>query len=230
MKEKAFTILELLVVIVIIGLLLGILLPVFGRVREEARRAQCANNLRQHGIAWYLYLDDHNELFPQADVLPINGGAGGGTGGKRGNATSEGSGYDAKYRILNPYVGVDVSKDIPAVEKDPALELFHCPDDMKKAYLLPEETNTFDLWGSSYGVNGNIVQTGVQRPLSTITAPPSRLFLEADIELNNPGHKKPGLPFGPFYVMVLFLDGHTGGPYEYSEGFSAGSGVLEDPD
>ena len=65
MREKAFTLLELLVVIVIIGLLAALLLPAFGRAREGARRAMCANNLRQIGIAWHMYLDDHNETFPR---------------------------------------------------------------------------------------------------------------------------------------------------------------------
>lgn len=60
-------------VIVIVGLLAGLLLPVMGRAREGARRAMCANNLRQHGIAWYLYLDDHNGCFPQ-DGVPDQGG------------------------------------------------------------------------------------------------------------------------------------------------------------
>ena len=64
MNKKAFTLLELLVVIAIIGTLLAILIPTLGRTREEVRRAQCVNNLRQHGVAWYLYLDNssqHNE-------------------------------------------------------------------------------------------------------------------------------------------------------------------------
>ena len=89
MDKKGFTLLELLVVIAILGIIIAFLIPAFARAREEARRALCANNLRQHGVAWYLYLDDNNELFPSyaSDVLPINGGLGGRTstfGGKTG--------------------------------------------------------------------------------------------------------------------------------------------------
>ncbi|MBU4377021.1 MAG: type II secretion system GspH family protein [Candidatus Omnitrophica bacterium] len=68
MDKRAFTLIELLVVIVIIGLLIAFLSPVMGAAREGARRAQCANNLRQLGMANYMYADDHNGLIPA--VLP----------------------------------------------------------------------------------------------------------------------------------------------------------------
>ena len=81
-SQRAFTLLEILVVLAIIALLAALLLPVLSKAKEAGRSTVCISNLHQIGIALQLYVDANNNRLPvmrdkyigtnpPADILPL---------------------------------------------------------------------------------------------------------------------------------------------------------------
>jgi len=62
--KRAFTLIELLVVIAIIAILAAILFPVFAQAKMQAKKAADLSNLKQSGVAFLMYTNDADDLFP----------------------------------------------------------------------------------------------------------------------------------------------------------------------
>jgi len=74
-----FTLIELLVVVAIIGLLIAILLPSLRRAREQSKSTVCMSNLRQVGLGFYYYGEDHRGHPPPNRMRSSPGAPDGGT-------------------------------------------------------------------------------------------------------------------------------------------------------
>lgn len=64
MRKSAFTLIELLTVIVIIAILAALLFPVFSQAKQAAKKISCTSNLHQLGVAAALYMGDSDDRYP----------------------------------------------------------------------------------------------------------------------------------------------------------------------
>ena len=71
MRRRAFTLVELLVVVAIIALLIGVLLPALSAARESSISTACGSNLRQLGAGMAMYWGDFKDQMPQMRGDPM---------------------------------------------------------------------------------------------------------------------------------------------------------------
>lgn len=121
-EPRAFTLVELLVVLAIVAILAALLLPSLSQSRAGAQRAACVGNLRQLALATQLYWDDHNGKTFRYRAAATNGGhvywfgwiedATAGEGRRR---------FDATQGALHPYLdgrGVEICPAFPRGARD----------------------------------------------------------------------------------------------------------------
>ncbi|MGO8679251.1 MAG: prepilin-type N-terminal cleavage/methylation domain-containing protein [Limisphaerales bacterium] len=139
----AFTLLELLVVIAVIGILAALLLPALSKAKAKATGASCRNNLKQLQTCWQLYVDDNNGLVPPNRSVLTNGIWRSTPDSWIGSSSAP---YDQTFLPIQQGLlfKYDYNRSLP---------VYHCPDD-KSTVRLPGGRNTSLPRTRSYSMSG----------------------------------------------------------------------------
>ncbi len=216
--RRGFTLIELLVVIAIIVILAAILFPVFARARDSARKTACINNLKQIGQGIAMYVQDFDEIYPDArqtfNVLdgPQCSQIGLNPGIYHAQAPDiyircwSGRLYSPGTAVTTRVLAGYPARINPYIKND---KIFQCPTDTNVARWGipgPERTSYYmrhaqDAWAS---VQGPLKVALVQRP-----AQMAQVIEEAwHSGLDNPYYWN-NLNVGYKMSNALFYDGHT---------------------
>ena len=197
-SRRAFTLIELLIVIAIIAILAAILMPVLSSARQRADQVYCLNNMRQWGLGFHMYCDDNNNFVPEEGdtAQAIN---------YTGSPSSTDNYHLGWYNVIPPEIGIPSLVNLyganghqPTPPLPNSHSLFSCPSVplpgtslgygnpptvQKAIFMYGENARLCINWSTRYSSSG--LPTGVQQTkLSNIVKPTQTVFL-AEVNPNS---------------------------------------------
>jgi prepilin-type N-terminal cleavage/methylation domain-containing protein len=205
--KRAFTLIELMVVIAIIAILAALLLPVLSSAKARAQRTVCMNNLRQINLGLRMYSDDSSDKAPRTP----------------GTTNSPGLNWTGYKTLMKSYVGLNGASS----QQD---KLFACPADIfhydftatNFGVYLPQGLHEQAPDFLSYAFNGGNARTNSNAPgiagrtLASIQHPVKTVLVMEGPALVPYSWHNPKRPFSPENAIfndaqdvVGFVDSHV---------------------
>lgn len=211
-SKRAFTLIELPVVIAVIAILAGLLLPALSSAKSSAKAVHCANSKKQLQLAWLLYTSDNR------DEIPVNAYAGSDILENHGNPWAQG---------FMSYDGNSTDNTNTALLLDPRYASLGPYTRTAKVYRCPEDKSSVSIGGVLHervrSVSMNVHLTAVYAPPKAVSEirNPSMQFVFLDLHPDSissvmfflfPIESTIGHLPGSFHrggTTISFADGHV---------------------